>query len=294
MMTKNRSTRVDAVNAALFLTPSLLLFIVFIVVPTLAVLALSFFSWDFFSDPAFVGVANFVRLFSDPQAGQALGVTMVYLLLGVIPTVIIGFLLAVLVNANIPGIGVLRVLYFIPVVVSVAVSAVLWTFLYNPQQGPLSALLHVFGIHAPNFLSSTTLALPAIVIMMIWNSLPIVIVLYIAGLQRIPDDIYAAAALDGAGPWRVLWTMTWPNVSSTTVLVGVLQIINFTAGSLELSLIMTKGGPLGSTTALGLYAYQEAFLHQDVGYASVLSVVQMVLIISLVVIGRTVALRRTT
>jgi multiple sugar transport system permease protein len=293
-MTKNRSGRTDAINAALFLTPSLVLFLLFVVVPTLAVLALSLFRWDFFSDPTFIGFANFARLLGDPQAGQATMVTIAFLVLGVVPTVILGFLLAALVNVNIPGIGVLRVLYFIPVVVSVAVSAVLWTFLYNPQQGPLSALLRIFGIQSPNFLGSTTLALPAIVVMMVWASLPIVIVLYMAGLQRIPDDIYAAAALDGAGRWRVLWTMTWPNVASTTVLVGVLQIINFTAGSLDLSLIMTGGGPLGSTTALGLYAYQEAFLHQDVGYASVLSVVQMVLIIALVVIGRLVALRRTT
>lgn len=281
-------------NAGLFLTPALALFTVFIVIPTVAVLALSFFRWNFFADPVFVGFDNFARLANDPQALQALGVTLSFLVLGVVPTVLIGFLLAVLVNANIPGIGVLRVLYFVPVVVSVAVSAVLWTFLYNPRQGPLNALFGIFGLHAPNLLSSTKFALPALVVMMIWASLPIVIVLYLAGLQRIPDDIYAAAALDGAGPWRVLWSMTWPNVASTTVIVGVLQIINFTAGSLDLSLIMTEGGPLRSTTALGLYAYQEAFSRQDVGYAAVLSVLQMFLIIALVLVGRLVALRRIT
>jgi ABC-type sugar transport system permease subunit len=293
-MTRNRSGRVDTVNAAVFLTPSLILFILFIVVPTIAVLALSLYNWNFFSDPTFVGFSNFTRLVTDPQAGQAVMVTLVFLVLGVVPTVVIGFMLAVLVNTNIPGIGVLRVLYFIPVVVSVAVSAVLWTFLYNPRQGPLSGLLRVFGIHTPDILGSTTLALPAIVIMMIWGSLPIVIVLYMAGLQRIPDDIYSAASLDGAGPLRVLWSMTWPNVASTTVLVAVLQIINFTAGSLDFSLIMTKGGPLGSTTSLGLYAFQEAFLHQDVGYASVLSVAQMVLIIAFVLVGRLVVLKRNS
>ncbi len=291
-MTSNRSGRSDAINAGLFLTPALLLFTVFIVIPTIAVLALSFFQWNFFSDPVFVGFDNFTRLFADPQAIQALGVTLAFLLLGVVPTVVIGYLLAVLVNTNIPGIGVLRVLYFVPVVVSVAVSAVLWTFLYNPRQGPLSAILALFCVQAPNFLGSTSFALPALVVMMIWASLPIVIVLYLAGLQRIPDDIYSAAALDGAGPWRVLWSMTWPNVASTTVIVGILQIINFTAGSLDLSVIMTGGGPLRSTTALGLYAYQEAFSHQDVGYASVLSVAQMFLIIALVLIGRLVIGRR--
>lgn len=292
-MTNKRTGRFDAINAGLFLTPALVLFTIFIVVPTVAVLALSFFQWNFFAEPVFVGLDNFARLFQDEQALQGLGVTVAFLLLGVVPTVLLGFLLAVLVSTNIPGIGVLRVLYFVPVVVSVAVSAVLWTFLYNPRQGPLSAIFGAFGLSAPDLLSDTKTALPALVVMMVWASLPIVIVLYMAGLQRIPDDIYAAAALDGAGPWRVLWSMTWPNVASTTVIVGVLQIINFTAGSLDLSLIMTQGGPLRSTTALGLYAYQEAFSRQDVGYASALSVAQMFLIIALVLVGRLVALRRT-
>jgi len=253
---------------------------------------MSFFSWNFFSEPTFVGLDNFARLLQDAQALQALGVTVLFLVLGVAPTVLIGFLLAVLVHVNLPGIGVLRALYFVPVVVSVAVSAVLWTFLYNPRQGPLSAIFGLFGVAAPDLLGSRAFAPPALVIMMIWAALPIVIVLYLAALQRVPDDIYAAAALDGAGPWRVLWTMTWPNVASTTVIVGVLQIINFTAGSLDLALIMTQGGPLRSTTALGLYAFQEAFSRQDVGYASVLSVLQMLLIILLVATGRLVVGKR--
>jgi multiple sugar transport system permease protein len=291
MNTHHRFSLRDSLAAWAFLTPALLLFAVFIVVPTIAGIGLSFFSWNFFNTPTFLGVDNFARFFSDAEAWKALGVTMSFVVLGVIPTVFIGFMLAVLVSANLPGIGVARVLYFVPVVLSVAVSAVLWIFLYDPRQGPIAALLRAVGVTAPSFLQDPVYALPALVVMMIWLALPIVIILYLAALQRVPDDIYAAAALDGAGPWRRLWMMTWPNVMSTTLVVGVLQTINFVAASLDVSLIMTNGGPINATRSLSLYAYQQAFINQDVGYASVLSVVQLVVIVGIVVVGRAVTSR---
>ncbi len=281
----------DAASAWVLLAPALILFTIFIIIPTIAGFALSFFTWNFFDSPQFIGIANFAKLASDAAAWNSLGVTLLYVLLGVIPTILVGFMLAVLINANMPGTAVLRVLYFVPVVLSVAVSAVLWTFIYDPRQGPISAFLRLFGIQAPDILNDRTLALPALVLMMIWLALPIVIILYLSGLQRVPADIYSAAALDGAGPWRTLWSMTWPNVASTTFVVAVLQIINFVASSLDISLIMTNGGPLGATRGLSLYAYQQAFRNQDVGYASALSVLQLIVIVAIVVLGRLVIRR---
>ena len=281
-----RFSRYDTWSAWAFLAPGLILFTIFIVIPTISALVLSFYEWHFFDTPAFVGVDNFTRMFSDPNTWQSLGVTFQYVLLGVAPTILLGFLIAVLVNVNIPGVGILRVLYFVPVVVSVAVSGVIWSFLYDPRQGPISAALRGLGISMPDLFNSEFFALPALVIMMIWGGLPIVIILYLAGLQRISPDIYAAAALDGAGKWRILWSMTWPNVASTTMVVAILQLIAFVAGSLDLALIMTGGGPLGATRALGLYAYQQAFAYTDVGYATALSVLQLVVIVSLVAIGQ--------
>jgi multiple sugar transport system permease protein len=274
------------------LAPALILFTLFIIIPTIAGLTLSFFSWNFFDSPSFVGVKNFVTLATDPAAWGSLGVTLMFVLLGVIPTTLLGFVLAVLINANVPGVAILRVLYFVPVVLSVAVSAVLWTFIYDPRQGPIADFMRLLGLKPPDILNDSTLALPALVVMMIWLALPIVIILYLSGLQRVPADIYAAAALDGSGPWRTLWSMTWPNVASTTLVVAILQIINFVSSSLDVSLIMTNGGgPLGATQGLSLYAYKQAFTNQDVGYASALSVLQLVVIVAIVVIGRLV-LRR--
>ncbi|MCX7522540.1 sugar ABC transporter permease [Microbacterium sp. STN6] len=291
--TKSTYRKSDAVSAWLLLAPALILFITFIIIPTIVGFGLSFYEWNFFDTPAFIGVANFVKLATDSAAWASLGVTLMFVLLGVIPTIAIGFMLAVLINANMPGVGVLRVLYFVPVVLSVAVSAVLWAFIYDPRQGPIGALLRVLGLPPVDILNSDTLALPALVIMMIWLALPIVIILYLAGLQRVPEDIYSAAALDGAGPWRTLWQITWPNVASTTFVVAILQIVNYVASSLDVSLIMTNGGPLGATTALSLYAYRQAFSNQDVGYASVLSVLQLVIIVAIIGLGRLVTRRFT-
>ena len=284
-------SRADAASAWVLLTPALILFIVFIVIPTIAGFALSFFQWNFFDAPVFNGVANFAKLAADPAAWGSLGVTLLFVLLGVIPTILLGFILAVIINVNMPGVGLLRVLYFVPVVLSVAVSAVLWTFIYDPRQGPIATVLRLVGIKAPDILHTETLAVPALVIMMIWLALPIVIILYLSGLQRVPADIYDAAALDGAGPWRVLWSMTWPNVAGTTFVVAVLQIINFVSSSLDVSLIMTNGGPLGATRGLSLYAYQQAFVNQDVGYASALSVLQLIVIVGIVAGGRLIIRR---
>ncbi|MET0860430.1 MAG: sugar ABC transporter permease [Microbacterium sp.] len=286
-----RYSRYDAVAAWTLLAPALVLFTIFIVVPTVAALALSLFEWHFFDTPQWVGLENFARLIGDPDTWSSLGVTFEFVILGVIPTILIGFMIAVLVNVNLPGVGVLRVLFFVPVVVSVAVSGVIWAFLYDPRAGPIGAVFRVFGWTMPDLLNSQLWATPSLVVMMIWGGLPIVVILYLAGLQRISPDIYAAAALDGAGPWRTLWSITWPNVGSTTLVVVVLQIIGFVSGSLDLALIMTNGGPLGATRALGLYAYQQAFAFQDVGYATALSVLQLVVIVGIVSIGQFVIRR---
>lgn len=266
--------------------PALILFTTFIAIPTVAALALSLYDWNFFSTPEWVGLAKYAQMLADGDTWIALGVTFEFMILGVVPTIVLGFLFAVLINVNIPGIAVLRVLYFVPVVVSVAVSSVLWSFLYDPRQGPGATILRALGVQPPDLLGTQWTATPALVLMMIWAALPIVIILYLAGLQRIPADIYSAASLDGAGAWRTLWSITWPNVRATTLVVAVLQVVNFAAGSLDLALIMTGGGPLGATRALGLLAFEQAFSYQDVGLASALSVLQLVVIVAIVAAGQ--------
>jgi len=283
---RQRTKRIDTLTATAFLTPAMIGFILFVIIPALGGLALSFFQWDLFSPPQFVGLDNIVRLFSDPDMWHSLGVTALFVIMGVIPTVVIGFLLAVLVNTRLRGVSVLRVFYFAPMIASAAVASVIWAALYDPRFGLVNQALGWISIDGPSWLSSTTWARPALVIMMIWGALPIVIILYLGGLQRVPDDIYAAASLDGAGGWRQLWSMTWPNVWPTTLLVTVLQAVGFVSGSFEVSLIMTNGGPLGTTQSLALYAYKVAFSDRDIGYASALSLFQLVLMGAIVLLVR--------
>ncbi len=281
----------DTVAAWTFLTPALILFGLFIIIPTAAGIALSFFSWHFLDDPAWAGLANFQRMLADSTVWHSLGITFYFVILGVIPTILIGFVLAVLVNVKLPGIAAIRVLYFVPVVLSVAVSGVLWNFIYDPRQGPIAQLFKLLGWPTPNLLQNQVLATPALVVMMIWLALPIVIILYLAGLQRVPPDIYAAAALDGAGAWRTLWSITWPNVMPTTLVVAVLQVITFVGASLDVAKVMTNGDPLGATQSLSLYAYKQAFTNFDAGYASSLSVLQLLVVVAIVVAGQLVTRR---
>ena len=138
----------------------------------------------------------------------------------------------------------------------------------------INRLLGLVGVTGPTWLASTTWALPALTIVVIWLSLPLVVILYLAGLQRIPKQIFEAARIDGAGPWVRLWAIIWPNVRSTTVLVLVLEILQFLAAPFEVGLIMTYGGPLDATTSLSFYAYRQAFEFGKMGYASAISMVQ--------------------
>lgn len=275
---RNQQKRRDAWAAALFLAPSMVGFTLFVILPALIGLGLSFFRWDLFGTPEWAGLDNITRLFKDPTMWSALWTTIEFIVLGVIPTILVGFVLAVLINSRMRGIGPLRILYFAPMVASSAVAAVLWSYMYDPRAGVANKVLGWFGVDGPAWLSSTTWALPAMSVMMIWLAVPLVMILYLAGLQRIPDDIYAAAALDGAGRWRQLWSITWPMVRATTVLVATLQVINFMSNSFEVSLIMTDGGPLDRTQTLALYAYKTAFGDSDMGYASALCLFQLVLI----------------
>ncbi|PSL04547.1 carbohydrate ABC transporter membrane protein 1 (CUT1 family) [Haloactinopolyspora alba] len=283
--------RHDSAVAVAFLSPAMIGFTVFAVLPVLGGLALGLFDWDLFSTPRYVGARNFVRLFSDPTMWQSLFVTLQFLLLGVIPTVLLGFMLAVLVNSKLPAVPALRLLFFVPMIASSAVTALVWAMLYNERQGFVNQALGVIGVDGPNWLSDTFWALPALVIVMIWSALPLVIILYLAGLQRVPDDIYAAASLDGAGPWRQLWSMTWPSVWPTTALVLALQAIGFLSGSFEMALLLTDGGPLGTTQSLALYAYRVAFNDLNFGYASALSMFQLVVFAAIV--GIVQGVRRT-
>ncbi|HEY5356113.1 MAG TPA: sugar ABC transporter permease [Streptosporangiaceae bacterium] len=274
---RDRWANRDRTAAAGLLAPNLVLFTVFIIIPVILALALSFTSWDLVGAPQWIGLGNYRQMLADPAVPQAIETTMIFLVLGVVPTVVLGLLLALLANIQFRFVAVVRTLYFVPAVVSFAASAVLWQWIYRPGQGILDFLLYKVGITGPAWLSNTHTALPALDIISIWLSLPIAILLYLAALQRIPPQIIEAATLDGAGAFSRLRNIIWPGVRSMTILVVIVTILAFTNSSFDLVNILTQGGPINATTTLIYYIYYAAFNNLQLGYAAALSVLQLML-----------------
>jgi multiple sugar transport system permease protein len=267
----------DWLPATLMIAPNVILYTVFITVPILLGIAISFTSWDLVGSPKWVGLKNYRTLLNDPAVPQAIETTMQFLLFGVVPTIVLGLVLAMLINVQFRGLAIVRTLYFIPAVVSFAASAVLWQWVYRPGQGILDYLLYKLGVTGPAWLSDTHTALPALDIVAIWMSLPTAILLYLAALQRIPPQVIEAATIDGAGAFRRLRYIIWPGVRNMTVLVVIVAILAFTNGSFDLVNIMTQGGPINATTTLIYYIYYVGFNNNQFGYAAALSVLQLLL-----------------
>ena len=268
----------DRAAAAGLLAPNLILYSVFILIPVVLALALSFTNWNLVGAPQWVGLANYRAMVNDPAVPQAIETTMIFLVFGVVPTVVLGLLLAMLVNVQFRFVGVVRTLYFVPAVVSFAASAILWQWIYRPGQGFLDfALQKVFGITGPAWLSNTHTALIALDIIGIWLSLPVAILLYLAALQRIPPQVIEAAMLDGAGAFTRLRKIIWPGVRNMTIIVVIVAILAFTNSSFDLVNILTQGGPVNATSTLIYYIYYAAFNNVQLGYAATLSVLQIAL-----------------
>jgi multiple sugar transport system permease protein len=277
-----RRTRRDGRAAALMIGPNLLLFGLFIVIPIVGGLYLSFTTWDINNGaPKWVGLANYRKLFADPLVGVAIGNTAKFMLFGVVPTVFIALGLALLINVRFRFVGVVRSLYLIPAAMSFAASAVIWRYIFldGPGYGVVNWVISKFGVTPPNWLVSTTWALPALDVIAIWLSLPVATILYLAALQRIPPSVIEAAALDGAGPIRRVRYIIWPMVRPMTILVAIVALLSFTNGSFDLVNILTPtGGTNYSTTTLIFYIYQQGFTYGLWGYAAALSVLQIALI----------------
>ena len=282
---RRRSSRTDSPFwAALFVGPNLFLFTVFMVIPIVWGLALSLFDWNLIYEPRFVGFDNYVALLNDARAINSVSKTVYLLILGVVPTMFLSFILAVLINTNFPGYSVFRTMYLLPIVISLVASAVLWRFMYDPRVGPIAQLLSFFGISGPNWLQDTTWAMPALSLVIVWLRLPLGIILYLAALQQVNPQLLEAAEIDGAGPWAKLRHIIWPNVMPVTLLILVLTLRGIIFDSFDIAFVMTKGGPLNSTDILAVYIYDLAFAQLRLGYASALSTVLFVIVIILALI----------
>lgn len=253
-----------------FLLPGLLGLLVFTIAPLLASLALTLFQWDLLTPPKFVGFANFVRLSRDSTFWSALQHTLSFIA-GYLPLVVVLSLgMALALNAPLRGISLIRTAFFLPVVSSWVAVALLWSWLFNPRFGLINYLLSLLGVTGPGWLFDPQWAMPAIILTSVWKDLGFVLVLFLAGLQTVPNDYYEAAALDGANGWQQFTRITLPLLAPTTFFVTIISLIN-SFQVFDQVWVMTEGGPAGATTVLVEQVVKRAFRYGEMGYASAIS-----------------------
>lgn len=284
--------RREVIVASGFLAPFLLLTLMFQYVPLAVMARDSMHEFTLYNpDMAeFVGGDNFFKAFTNPTTLQSMGVTLLFMAGFLALTVPLGFLLAVYLNAKLPARGVIRTMVFLPVVTSSVVVATMWGFILN-QSGLLNSSLGSIGLGPFNFLTDSSLALPAIILISAWQQVGLAAVVFLGGLQSIPDDVLEAASVDGAGPLRRLVSITIPLVSRTTVLVTVVMTV-FAIQAFAPAYVITSGGPQGTTNLFVFDIYRTAFFLQQPGYASALSVI--LLLFALLISAIEMRLLRTT
>lgn len=270
-------------DAYLFLAPGLLLFSVFTVFALLFAFYLTFHEWSMIEpDKPFVGLDNYKRLAEDERFRRAV-INTAYFTGGSVPfTMMIGLGIALLLNQPIHGRGLFRTLYFLPVVTPFVVVAIVWRWLYNGDFGLFNYyLLKTHLIDEPLlWLSDQNLAMPAVILMSIWAGVGFSMVIYLAGLQAVPEELYDAAKVDGAGAFARLRYVTIPMLRPTTLFLLVMGVI----GSFQIFtqiFVMTNGGPVDRTTTMVFYIYEAAFKFYEMGYASTLAYLLFLMLLGL-------------
>jgi multiple sugar transport system permease protein len=269
--------RREAVTGYLFLSPWLVGFLVFGLYPMAMSLYYSLCRYDVLRVPQFVGLENYrVLLFEDPYFGLSIRNTLVYLVLRT-PLAIAGsLLLALLVNRAVRGIRLFRTLYFLPSIITGVVLSVIWLWMFNPQFGLVNQVLGWAGLEGPLWLQSPPWAKPALVLMSLWSVGGARMIVFLAALQGIPPQLYEAVEIDGGGPWHRFVYVTLPMLSPVLFLWTVLEVI-FSFQVFTEAYVMTKGGPLNATLFYNLYLYFKAFDDFEMGYASAMAWILLVL-----------------
>jgi multiple sugar transport system permease protein/alpha-1,4-digalacturonate transport system permease protein len=262
-----------------FILPNLIGFIAITLVPVIAAFALSFASWDGYNPPKWVGLANFRRLLHDDETMTALRNT-VYYAAGHVPLTMLASLgLALLLNRKIRGVAFFRAVAFFPYITSMVAVALVWNMLFNPEFGPVNQLLHWFGVaNGPGWTTSTTWAMPAVIITSVWRDMGYYMILFLAGLQAIPTQQYEAAEVDGANAWQRFRAVTLPGLRPTTFLVLILLTVQ-SFKVFDLIFVMTNGGPGDSTLVLAQQIYQTGIVNGEYGYSSAISVLLFLLVL---------------
>jgi ABC-type sugar transport system permease subunit len=262
-----------------FVAPNLLLLGVFSYWPVVYNGYLSLTSWDLLSDiRPFVGLANYAEMLSDPDFLNVLWRTVVFSGAITIGSMVAGLAIAMLLNQKLLGRNLVRTTAFAPYIVTGAAVGTVWLYIFNDDYGLLRQLLEFVGIASPAWMTDSAWALPALVIVHLWKNIGFVAVIYLAGLQAMPTDLYEAARLDGANAWTLFRQITLPLLSAVTFFVAVVTVIG-SFQAFDVIAIMTSGGPGDATTTLSWFIYQEAFQAFDAGRAGAAAIIMFVILL---------------
>jgi multiple sugar transport system permease protein len=283
---KDPGSRAEVRAAFLFLAPGLLIVGLFFLLPVAAVLLLSFTDFDLYAladlgNTRVVALENYRKLLTDSVFWIALRNTLVFALVGGPLTLVLSLAAALLVNSRLARFkGFFRTVFFAPVVTTLVGVAVVWRYLYHPRFGLINYVLGWFGIPPLDWLSDTTWALPAIILLSIWKNFGYAMVLFLAGLQSIPPQLYEAARIDGAGIWREFRHVTLPLLAPTFLFVGIITSIGYLQIFAEPYVMTRGGGPVNSTLTVVLFMYKEGFRWWNMGFAAAVALVLFVVILA--------------
>jgi multiple sugar transport system permease protein len=268
---------------ALFLLPAFIPLIVFRLFPMIASLWVSLLKWNLLRPWEFIGLKNYENVLTDPKFHKALLNTLYYMV-GYLPLVLVGALaVALLLNSKLKGLAFFRGIYFLPVVTSWVVVALLWKWLLSPEGGFVNFMLGIFGIDGPGWWTDPNWAMPSIILASVWKDLGFNMLILLAGLQAIPEQLYEAARIDGAGIWRRIRSITLPLLTPSILFVMILAMI----GAFQVFdqvYVMTEGGPAGATTVVMEQVVKKAFKYGLMGEASAMSWILFAIILTFTVL----------
>ena len=278
-------TRRKTLVAYSFILPNLLGFFIFTFVPIVFSLLLSFCEWNSGGEIKFIGLDNFIRMFSkDNSFWIALKNTIYYTVVTVPVSLALALFLAILMNKPLKGRVFFRSVLFFPYVASLVAIAVVWMALFNPDRGPVNSILMAIGIeNPPRWAASTTWAMPTIIGLTVWKGMGYYMIVYLAALQGVSRDLYEAASLDGATRWQQFVNITWPCVTPTTFYI-LMMLIVATFKSYDIMYITTQGGPGEATKVLAYHIYNTAFVSSQFGYASAIAMILLAMIVVITLI----------
>lgn len=261
-----------------FILPNFIGFFIFIFIPVMFSLALSFSHWDGFTKIEFAGIQNFVDIFKDRVFRDSIWQTAYFTIFTVLFSVIASLGLALLLNQKIKARGFFRSALFFPYVASVVAVSVVFNAMLQPEFGPVNEFLKFIGIsNPPGWLASTTWVIPGLIIVNVWRNMGYFMIIYLAGLQGIDQSLYEAAELDGAKGWTRFWKITWPLLSPSTFFVVMMLVIN-SFKVFDLVWLMTNGGPGTSSTMISQYIYNQAFISWDYGKSSAAAMILFLIV----------------